>query len=124
MIYKAPDNSRGCKCFSYWDCMDGVPPLEDQIKAANIDVVRTDMPHFSSWAGRAYLLHYTSKKTGDPLVVLCMPSMYAPDAWGETYFYFPATVFAEYPAEQWWIDAFDELHAATRDLRDPIDIDQ
>jgi hypothetical protein len=43
------------------------------------------------------LLRYTSPKTGQAMVVLYVPRLIAADAGAESYYYFPASMFAEHP---------------------------
>jgi hypothetical protein len=102
----APDNSYGCVFVADWDDDIGGSPLAEQLGAAGVPAQRLDIPHLTGWAGCAYLLRYCSPKTGDDMVVLCVPHFVAADHGGaESYFYFPAVTFTAHPDEQWWIDA-------------------
>ena len=75
---------------------------------------RLETPHLAGCAATAYLLRYTSPKTGQQMVVLCVSRMIATDAGAESCYYFPASGFAEHPDEQWWSDAYEALRASDR----------
>jgi hypothetical protein len=105
-------NTLGCTAYAEWSSDFPGQPLADQLHQAGVAVERLETPHLGGWAGNAYLLLYTSPKTGQPMVVLCVPRMIAADAGAESYFYFPASVFSEHPDEQWWIDAYATLRRA------------
>lgn len=83
----AKPNTLGVTGTASWSDLSRGDPLADQLKKAEIQFDRIDVPHLVGMAGSAYLVCYVSPRSGKPMTVLCVPVRYEIDGWAEDYFY-------------------------------------
>ena len=81
-------NDIGLSSTSSWDSDPRGDGLRGQLKAEGVPFREAEVPNIAGWAGCAFLVFYTSPRSGKPVTVLATPYMIGPDAWGETYYNF------------------------------------
>jgi hypothetical protein len=89
-------NDIGLNAVAAWG-YDGLsPPLLDQLDDAGITYVRQEIRHLLHWGGgEAYLVFYSSPRTGQPTTVLSTQIRFDCDTVGEDCFYFTRLTQAE-----------------------------
>ena len=105
-----PPNPWGLTHYNTWGDLDASPPLESQLQRAGVPYDQGDIPHLLGLAGCAYLVFYTSTRTGLPVTVLCIPHRSDIDTWSVEYFYFEGMArAAALRDENWWIDHYPDF---------------
>jgi hypothetical protein len=63
-------------------------PIETALDKQKVTFTRRELPNIVGMGGNAWLLNYTSPKTGLPVTVLVTPHRFDIDDFAETYYYF------------------------------------
>jgi len=88
------------------------PALIDVLQRLDIPYETFKLENIVGMGGAAYLLWYTSRKTGKPVTVLCIPLQWDVDSFGEEYFYFEGLTKEE-ALQRDWIKVYDKAKLLT-----------
>jgi hypothetical protein len=97
------------------ECDYSSDPIETALGKQAIGFERRELPHIIGMGGNAWLLSYTSPKTGLPVTVLAVPHRYDVDDFTEEYFYFEGMAWSAALAgdvDLEWAERYDRCKKA------------